>query len=86
MIGINSIGTRFEVFNNNALSTKSGLLKDDLVLYNGCVISQKEHIEELKKQKEEEKIKNKIMTNTQKWKAIITASDAGPFIRPKIRY
>jgi len=83
MPGIKKIGTRFDVFKDLALSTKSGLLKEDLVWYNKCVITKKEHLIELEKEKQLENIFTKLKNQNEKREEITNSK--GPFIRPNIR-
>ena len=83
MPGIKEIGTRFDVFKDLAVTTKSGLLKDDLVWYNNCVITNKEHLKELEKEEQKNKILEKQKMLKIRWDELNNAK--GPFIRPKIR-
>ena len=83
MPGIKEIGSRFDVFKDLALTTKSGLLKEDLVWYNNCVITNKEHTKELQKEEQQNKMLEKHKMRKIRWDEILNAK--GPFIRPKIR-
>ena len=84
MTGIKAIGTRFEVFKGLALTTQSGLRVDDLVWYNNCVMTTKDHKTELKKVELVKEKNAKIQKNKEKWEEIVNIK--GHFIRPKIRY
>ena len=83
MKGIKATGTRFEVFKGFALTTKSGLLAEDLVWFNDCVTTSKEHLKELKEDERRKEIltlRQKKMVNFEKM-----LNSKGPFIRPKLR-
>ena len=83
MPGIKAVGTVFEVFKGFALTTKSGLLKNDLVWSKNCVMTLKEHSKELKKEERTKEMCMKIQNNKDKWEQIVNTK--GPFIRPKLR-